>query len=152
MTPVPITTSNDWTPTLIKSGVVLTTLHLVATAVSLISGDNTRAAMVVVFASLFLLGVAGCIAAFVVAVNRSRHEQIDIAGAFFLAGGVVDPATKRTMFALLGAQTLIGVGGASLAPLTGVAFSVLVPVLGIAGIALVGSLSGTFARKPEPDL
>ncbi len=134
---------------LIRVGTGLTVIHALSTVLSLFGGTSVRSTTVIVFAVLFLMGVLGCLFAFVVALNRSRHEEVHLAGAFFLAGDVVDSRTRRILYLLLLIQVMVGVGGASLAPFTPVAFSVLVPLVGMALVALTGSLAGTFNEKHD---
>lgn len=134
---------------LTRVAVLATLTHLGATGASLVGDSTVRSAMVVVFAALFLAGVGACVAAFFVAINRSRHELVDLGGAFFLVGGVIAADAKKRLFLLWGAQVVIGVGAASVAPLTAVAFSVLVPLIGLGIIALTGSLCGDFPSKPD---
>lgn len=134
---------------LVRADLAVTGVHLLATTASLLAGDTVKVWLVVVFAGLFLLGVLGCGAAFLIAVGRSRYEEVFLAGAFFLAGDVLDASHRRNLYALLGVQVLVGVLGASLAPFTPVAFSVLVPLIGLAFVALAGSICGVFAAKGD---
>lgn len=126
-----------------------TMVHAVATVVSLAGGDNLRVTLVTVFAGLFLAGIAGCFVAFVIAIGRSRYEEVFLAGAFFLAGGVIESGPRRRLYALLLVQVIVGVAGASLAPFTPVTFSVLSPLSGLAFVALSGSHCGQFMMKSD---
>ncbi len=133
---------------LLRIGFAITGIHALATLLSLLMGPTMQDALVGVFGVLFFGGALGCFVAFLVAVGRSRYEQVHLAGAFFLADKVIDSATRKMAYLMLAAQTVIGVVAASLAPFTPVAFSVLVPLAGMAIVALLGSMCGTFSPKP----
>ncbi len=132
---------------LLRIGFAITGIHALATLLSLLLGPTVQNALVAVFGVLFFGGALGCLVAFLVAIGRSRYEQVHLAGAFFLADKVIEPKTRKMAYLMLLAQTLIGVVAASLAPFTPVAFSVLVPLAGMAVVALLGSMCGTFDSK-----
>ncbi len=134
----------------VSAGLTLT--QFVVTLASLLGGDRLRSGSIIVFVALFFLGIVGLALALLVALGRSRYEQIELSGAFFLAGSVVDPTARRWLYLELLAQSIIGVGAASLAPFTAAAFSILVPLAGMALIALTGSKLGAFQAKPESEL
>jgi hypothetical protein len=80
------------------------------------------------------------------AVQRSRSDELHLAGLFFLAGS----APRDVQRSLLGAmvvQLVVGVGAASLRPFTPLAFGTLVPVFGLAVAALWSATHGTFPPR-----
>ena len=95
---------------------------------------------------LFLLGCAAFIVGFLRAVERSRSEEIHLAGLFFLAG----TAPRRTRWLLLGswvAQIVAALAAASARPFTPVAFATLAPVYGLGLAALWGARHARFPRR-----
>ncbi len=133
---------------LLRIGFAITGVHASATLLSLLMGPAVQNALVAVFAVLFFGGALGCLVAFLIAIGRSRYEEVHLAGAFFLADKVIDPETRKLAYLMLLAQTIVGVVAASLAPFTPVAFSVLVPLAGMSIVALLGSMCGAFSPKP----
>lgn len=97
---------------------------------------------------MFVLGSAAFLAAFLLAVQRSRTEAIGVGGLYFLAG-CAPRAVQRTMMASVAVQTVVPLAVTIARPF--VAFSVLAPMwsLGLAG--LWGARHGTFPPKVDPD-
>jgi hypothetical protein len=97
---------------------------------------------------MFTLGSVAFLAAFLIAVQRSRTEAIGVGGLYFLAG-CAPAAVQRSMMASVAVQTVVPFVVTVIRPF--VAFSVLAPMwsLGLAG--LWGALHGTFPPKPDPD-
>jgi hypothetical protein len=122
-------------------------LHLVATAVSLVDQSSLVTLGLAINLVLFLLGIVVFIAAFLIAAGRSRSEAVWFAGAFLLNGEVVDRRSRNLLRGCLAAQIVIGIAGASLAPFTPAAFSVLTPLLGFALMAFHGSRFGRFPSR-----
>lgn len=108
-----------------------------------------------VVAGVLFLG--GCITftwGFLVAVERSRTEAIELSSLFFLKESA-PPAVRRALLALVGAQVVIAGVTASVRPFTSLAFGVLAPVWGLGVITLWSAKHGTFpakavGRKPRP--
>lgn len=99
---------------------------------------------------LFGVGVVAFLVAFFTAVNRSRYEMIGVGGLYFLAGCA--PGSVRShLLGALAVQVVVAFVAASLAPFTAVAFSILVPMLGLGLSGLWGARHGVFpAREPDP--
>lgn len=97
---------------------------------------------------LFALGSVAFLAAFLLAVQRSRTEAIGVGGLYFLAG-CAPAAVQRTMMASVAVQTVVPFVATVIRPF--VAFSVLAPMwsLGLAG--LWGALHGTFPPRIDTD-
>ena len=100
---------------------------------------------------LFLAGTVAFLVAFARAVGRSREEQIDIIGVFFLGGGVAPREVRRSLLGSFTVQVVVAVATASIRPYTSVAFGILVPMLGLGLAGLWGATYGTFPpRGAEP--
>lgn len=97
---------------------------------------------------LFALGCGAFLWAYAVAIGRSRYEVLSMGGVFFLSEQVAPAPVRRTLRACLAAQVLVAVLVASVRPFTGLAFAVLVPVLGLGLMALWGGRHGRFPARP----
>lgn len=97
---------------------------------------------------MLVLGSVAMLAAFAIAVERSRTEAIGVGGLYFLSG-CAPARVQRTMLASLAVQTAVPLAITVARPF--VAFSVLAPVwaLGLAG--LWGARHGTFPPRHQPD-
>ncbi|MCU1453143.1 MAG: hypothetical protein JWN46_1289 [Acidimicrobiales bacterium] len=96
-----------------------------------------------------LLAIAGCIAfgwGYLVAVRRSRHDAIDLAGLFWLKGSA-PPAARRPLIGLLWAQIVVALVVASIRPFTVLAFCVLAPLWGLGVVTLWAAKHGRFPAK-----
>ncbi|MGH9216870.1 MAG: hypothetical protein ACRD0V_04205 [Acidimicrobiales bacterium] len=99
-----------------------------------------------------VLFAAGCTAflwAYAVAIGRSRYETVTMGGLFVLGDGVAPPAVTRLLRGVLGVQVVVAVVAASVRPFTALAFSVLVPMLGLGLMALWAARHGRFPVKPS---
>jgi hypothetical protein len=101
---------------------------------------------------LFAAGCGAFLWAYALAIGRSRYEAITMGGLFFLGDDAAPPDVTRLLRGALGVQVVVAVTAAALRPFTALAFSVLVPMLGLGLIALWAARHGRFAAKPtEPD-
>ncbi len=134
-----------------KTAIGATVAHLLATIVSLIVEDNPNesylAATSVVHMVLFGGGVAALFAGFLKGLGRSRTKEISVGGLFFLSGETAPAADRRLFLGCLGVQVLTGIVGASLAPLTAVAFTSLAPAAGFGCLAMYGAYLGIFPER-----
>ncbi len=139
-------------PALIAASLGITAILVAMTVVGLVSdADRVRNAVAVISVVCFFVGAIAFMVAFVLAAGRSRYEDLWFGGAFFLTGGVVPRRARTLLMASLGAQSVVGLLGASLAPFTPVAFVVLVPMAGMGLMSLYGARWGEFSPKPEGD-
>jgi hypothetical protein len=97
---------------------------------------------------LFLLGCLIFVRALLVAAGRSRRDEIDLAGLFFLSRSAPNPVRLRLLGAFA-AQIVIALVTAFVRPFSALAFGVLVPTYGLALCGLWGARSGTFPRRVE---
>jgi hypothetical protein len=104
------------------------------------------------FAVSLALFLAGCVAfvwAFVLAVGRSRTDEIAVSNLYLLSGS---PSNVRTqLFGSLAAQIIVAFGTAATRPYTIAATAILAPVYGLGLCGLWAARYGTFPpRKPTP--
>lgn len=122
-----------------------TVLFVVVTIVaSLLDGDVTTMANLLVSVVLF---VGGCVAfgvGFVRAAGRSRTEVIDLAGLFYLTGSA-PRNVRRQMLGLWYVQIAVAAVGVAI---TAPPFGVMAPVWGIGLLTLWSSRHATFPPRP----
>jgi hypothetical protein len=101
---------------------------------------------------LFAAGCGAFLWAYALAIGRSRYETITMGGLFFLGDDVAPPDVTRLLRGALAVQVVVAVTAAALRPFTALAFSVLVPMLGLGLMALWAARHGRFPVKPpEPE-
>jgi hypothetical protein len=102
---------------------------------------------------LFAIGVATFIWGYFSAVQRSRSDEISVAGLFLLIDGVASKSVMRVMNSALAIQVTVGLGGAIIRRSTDgvagstLAFGVLVPLLGLGLNGLWASKYGSFGKR-----
>ncbi|MGD9997548.1 MAG: hypothetical protein AB7L17_06770 [Ilumatobacteraceae bacterium] len=141
---------------LVRADVIGTGLFALAVAVG-IPFDDERAVQVtfgVVSMVLFAIGAAGCLWAYVSALDRSRTDEIGVANLYLLTGPTAPKPVKLTMtlalvaqvaLALLGA--IIGAVGLSGNQVNALAFGILVPMFGLAMNGLWAVRHGSFGPR-----
>jgi hypothetical protein len=104
------------------------------------------------FAVSLALFVAGCVVfvwAFVLAVGRSRTDEIAVSKLYLLSGAPSD--VRAQLFGSLAAEVVVAFGTAAAKPYTIAATAILAPVYGLGLCGLWSARYGTFgARKPPP--
>lgn len=100
---------------------------------------------VAVALGLFLAGCVTFLMAYARAVQRSRHERIDVAGVYLLLGDSMPAATKRHLLASLAVQVVVSVAAAFADYI--LAFGILVPTYGLGLAGLWAARHGTFPAK-----
>ena len=102
---------------------------------------------VVAVAVDLLLAAAGCVV-FVLALarmaDRSRRDELTVAGVFLLLG-CAPPQVQRQLLGALGVQVVVALATAAAGPQ--LAFGVLVPVLGLGLCGLWAAAAGTFPPR-----
>jgi len=131
---------------IIRASWTSTALFGLAAAAAAASGNRpleiVSAALDVV---LFLAGCVVFLVAYARAVNRSRQEEIAVAGVYLMMGGSAPARVRNHLLASLGAQTAIAVVTAAVRwPL---AFGILVPTLGLGLAGLWAATHGTFPPR-----
>jgi hypothetical protein len=125
-----------------------TGVFVVASALAAAWPDRFLPLSVPVDLVLFAAGCGAFLWAYALAIGRSRYETITMGGLFFLGDDVAPPDVTRLLRGALGVQVVVAVTAAALRPFTALAFSVLVPMLGLGLMALWAARHGRFPAKP----
>ena len=148
--------SSDPRPLDLRAGIAVTAVFGVVQLVAVIQPSGVPAAVTVLWsASMFVVGSAMFMVAFVLAAGRSRDEQVTMAGVIWLSGAA-PVRTARAFRVLLGLQVVVAVAAASIRPFTALAFGILAPMYGLGTMALHAARKGDFApivvgeRKSAP--
>lgn len=100
---------------------------------------------------LFFGGIGAFVWAYVVAVGRSRDQEIAVAGLFLLSGSAPTPV-RWHLLGSLGAQVAVALATAGARPFTSLAFGVLSPMYGLGLAGLWAARYGTFPpRSARPE-
>ena len=110
---------------------------------------STDLIALVVSLTLFAAGTAAFTAAFVIAVRRSRAEEIVVPSLFFLQGSAPAPV-RRHLLGALAVQVVAAFVTAGVRPNTSLAFGILAPMYGIGLAGLWAALHGAFPARPLP--
>jgi hypothetical protein len=124
-----------------------TGVFVVASALAAAWPDTFLPLSVPVDLVLFAAGCGAFLWAYGRAIGRSRYETVTMGGLFFLSEGVAPPTVTRLLRGVLGVQLVVAVAAASVRPFTALAFSVLVPMLGLGLMALWAARYGRFPAK-----
>jgi hypothetical protein len=119
-----------------------------ATAATLFP-DTLAVPSLVVALVLFLSGCLAFVRALLLAAGRSRRDEIDLPGLFFLSRSAPTPVRVR-LLGSLAAEIVVSLVTASLRPFTALAFGVLVPTYGLGLCGLWAAAAGTFPRRAMP--
>jgi hypothetical protein len=129
----------------VKPAVWGTVAFAVASVIAVVS-EGAAPSVAVFDLILFALGLLAFVRTLLSAAQRSRTEELSVAGIWFLSGS----APKDVQWWLLGclaAQLVISFVAAGLRPYTAVAFGVLVPMFGLGLTGLWAVRSGTFPPR-----
>lgn len=96
---------------------------------------------------LFTLGCGAFLWAFALAAQRSRREELDVAGVFILSGSA-PRRVQLSMLASLAVQTTVPVAVAIVRPFT--AFAVLAPMWAFGLAGMWGARHGAFPTRRAP--
>jgi hypothetical protein len=131
---------------IIRASWTSTAVFGVVAVTAAVSGN--RAIEIVSAAVDVVLFLAGCVVflvAYAKAVNRSRDEEIAVAGVYLMMGGSAPAEVRKHLLGSLAAQTAIAIVTAAVRwPL---AFGILVPTLGLALAGLWTATHGTFPER-----
>ena len=128
---------------------ITTGVFVVASALAAAWPDTFLPLTVPLDLVLFAAGCAAFLWAYVLAIGRSRYEAVTMGGLFFLGDDVAPADVTRLLRGALGVQVVVAVAVASVRPITALAFSVLVPMLGLGLMALWAARHGRFPPKPR---
>ena len=124
------------------------TVAFAAVSILGVTGGDGVAPFVIVFDVVLLaLGILAFVRTLLVAAERSRTEELSVAGIWFLTGA---PTPIRLwLLGSLALQVVIGIATGAVDPEPG-AFGVLVPVFGLGLCGLWAVRSGSFPpRSPR---
>jgi hypothetical protein len=139
---------------IVKLNAALTAVFVVITVLAVVVFNSPlRRLVAIVDLVLFAIGVATFIWGYFSAVQRSRSDEISVAGLFLLIDGVASKSVMRVMNSALAIQVTVGLGGAIIRRSTDgvagstLAFGVLVPLLGLGLNGLWASKYGSFGKR-----
>ncbi len=131
----------------VTASVAGTVVFVVAAVLGAAWPDELAVVAVAVDLVLFFVGLVLFGLSFVLAASRSRHDEMSVAGLWFLAGDVAPTRVRRLLLGALGVQVVVGVATASVRPFSGLAFGVLVPTYGLALVGMWAARHGRFPRR-----
>ena len=142
----------------IRFAVVLTAVFTVTQVAADIHPEGSVVAIAtIVSLVMFFGGTLMFLAAFLVAVGRSRDEQVTLAGLLWLSD-IAPTDVARTLRLVVAVQVVVAVATAGVRPFTALAFGILAPMAGLAGIAWWAARHGSFrpiaghgASRKHPD-
>ncbi|MGI8663722.1 MAG: hypothetical protein ACR2LQ_10990 [Acidimicrobiales bacterium] len=123
-----------------------TGVYVAAAVIATIAPDGFGGVVAAIALVLAAIGVVAFVWSYVVAIGRSRVDEIGIGGLYFLAGS----APKVVRIRLLGTlalEVVVAIASSSIRPFTSVAFGVLVPLFGLGLTGLWGARHGTFSPR-----
>jgi hypothetical protein len=126
---------------------VFTVLAVGAAAVP----DVLAAVSAVLDLVLFAVGFLAFCWSLLRAADRSREEELSIAGLWFLAGGSTPGPVQRALLIPLGIQVVVAVATAAVRPFTPLAFGILVPLYGLGLAGVWGAAFGSFGPRRQPE-
>lgn len=127
-----------------------TAIFVVVSALAAAWPDTLMPVSVPIDLVLFAAGCAVFLWAYVVAIGRSRYDTLTMGGVFLLADDAAPPDIVRVLRGTLAVQVVVAVAAAAVRPFTALAFSVLVPTLGLGVMALWAARHGRFPSRPTP--
>lgn len=143
--------ASDRGRTVVSMAVVVTIVFALVAVASAVWRHAFSTVTVVVSLVLFAAGCGAFLWGYGTAVARSRHDRIDLAGLFFLAGAVAPPPVRNALRGCLAAQVLVALATASARPITSQAFVIMAPMFGLGTIALWSARHGAFVDRDAPD-
>jgi hypothetical protein len=126
---------------------VATVAFAVAAVAAAVAPEPLARPVAVFDCALFVVGMVAFLVAYARAIGRSRTEQVEILGVYFLGGGAAPPPVRRALLSDFAVQVVVAVVTASIRPYTAVAFGVLVPMLGLGLAGLWGATHGAFGAR-----
>jgi hypothetical protein len=141
---------------IVRSNILITGVFTVLTFLAAwLFTPGLRGMIVAVDLALFAIGCFAFIWSYFSAVQRSRTDEISVAGLFALAGGVAPRRITMVMNSCLATQAVIGLIGAIVRGSTDgragstLAFGVLVPIFGLGLNGLWASRLGVFPPRQQ---
>jgi hypothetical protein len=110
------------------------------------NADPLVVAAVIVDVLLFVAGCGAFVLTLVRAADRSRSDELSVAGIWWLTGSA-PPDVRRRMLGAFGVEVVVALVTASVRPFTGLAFGILVPTFGLGLIGLWAVRLGVFPPR-----
>ena len=127
------------------------TAAFVVTAVpAAIAPEVFRIPAIIVCLVLFAIGCVVFLWAFAISVERSRLEEVSVAGVYLLQQSTPKPVQWH-LYGALTIQIAVAIATASARPFTSLAFGILVPMYGLGLSGLWAARYGRFAARTELD-
>ncbi len=118
-------------------------------ALTHVTADALDVPFAVLCAVLFLIGIGLSGLGFWNGIQRSRREEVSLAGLLAVDASYVAKRARNAIWVTNVAQIVVAIVAGSLRPFTGQAFALLVPMFGV-GIATVwGSRHAVFHRRDD---
>lgn len=134
---------------LVRANLIGTAVFVAACVGEVVAPSGFTLVLVVVSLVWFVAGTVAFMAAYVIAIGRSRTEAIGMGGLFFLAG-CAPRRTQVMMMAAWAIQIVVAFVVASLGVFTGAAFALLAPMFGIGIAGLWSARHGSFPPRVDP--
>ena len=141
---------------IVRSNILITGVFTVLTSLAAwLFTPGLRGMIVAIDLALFAIGCFAFIWSYFSAVQRSRTDEISVAGLFALTGGVAPRRITMVMNSCLAAQVVVGLIGAIVRSSTDgragstLAFGVLVPIFGLGLNGLWSSRLGVFPLRQQ---
>lgn len=153
--PKPVVPDEHLGQSIVVASWVGTAAYTVVAVVDLVSVSTFLVPVMVVSGVLFLVGLLAFMAAYAIAVSRSREVLIGMGGLYFLSGSA--PArVRRHLMASFGVQVgvatitaSLGVARVAADAANPLAFGFLVPMYGLGLAGLWGARHGVFAPRTD---
>ena len=124
---------------------VWTTVFFVIGSALAVASEGAAAFMVIFDLLIFALGCLVFARTLLTAAQRSRTEELSVAGIWLLAGQRRE--IQQWLLGCLGVQVVVALVAAGARPYTPVAFGVLVPTFGLSLCGLWAVRSGSFPPR-----
>jgi hypothetical protein len=135
---------------IVRSNILFTGVFTVLTFVAAwLFTPGLRGMIVAVDLALFAIGCFAFIWSYFSGVQRSRTDEISVAGLFALAGGVAPRRITMVMNSCLAAQVVVGRSSTDGRAGSTLAFGVLVPIFGLGLNGLWSSRLGVFPPRQQ---
>jgi hypothetical protein len=119
---------------------------VVAVLAAATNADPIVVATVLVDLVLFAIGCVAFVLTLLRAADRSRTDELSVAGIWWLTGSAPAPV-RRQLLGVFGVEVLVALVTASVRPFTGLAFGILVPTYGLGLVGLWAVRLGKFGPR-----
>lgn len=101
--------------------------------------------------AMFFGGTGAFVWAYVIAIGRSRVDEVAVGGVFGLGGGSAPDPVRVRLLGSLAAEVVVALATAAVRPYTSLSFGILAPMWGLGLAGLWGARYGGFpSRPPDP--